>query len=59
MSPSGMEENRETYTPRLKPDERNWLVFKKRFIWALADREVDHHLNAALTPKPCLPENEI
>src|SRR5437660_4586973 len=58
MSPGGMEENWETYAPRLEPDGRNWLVFKKRFIWSLADHEVDHHLNAALVPKPCLPENE-
>src|SRR5438445_6157576 len=58
MSPGGMEENRETYAPRLEPDGRNWLVFKRRFIWALADREVEHHLDAALAPKPLLPENE-
>ena len=53
-----MEENWEMYALRLEPDGKSWLIFKKRFTWALADHEVEHHLSTVLTPKPCIPENE-
>ena len=37
--------------PKLEPDGSNWVIFKTRLSWALADRQVFNHL-AGTAAKP-------
>ena len=39
--------------PKLEADGSNWVTFKTRLDWALADKQVDGHLTSStLAPDP-------
>ncbi|KIM69871.1 hypothetical protein SCLCIDRAFT_102012 [Scleroderma citrinum Foug A] len=40
---------------KLKPDSRNWIIFKNRIKWALAAHGVVSHLDATKALKPAPP----
>jgi hypothetical protein len=53
MSPGEMSSTKDELpsVPKLEADGTNWVTFKTRLDWALADKEVNGHLNGS-APKP-------
>ena len=45
--------------PRLEPDGSNWVIFKTRLTWTLADCQVLDHLSSSKAPKPTAPDQLI